>query len=79
MARPDLNKDDARKTALYRRFMTEVGIDTPTLQRLFAEEILHLSPEDFAVYKASDFFTPDTWTPEQVGVFRNMIGRRSPR
>ena len=72
MAQPKHDRNTDHKTALYRRFLSELGIETPALPRLFAEEILHLSPEDFAIYKEGNFFAPERWTEERIGVHRTM-------
>lgn len=75
MTRPKQHRHHDRKVALYQRFLGELGIETPELQRLFGEEITRLSAQDFAVYRDSNFFAPDTWTDEQIRVFRKMLAR----
>lgn len=65
----------AAKRWRYTEFLREIGIGTPELQQLFAEEVRNLSFAALLVLKESAFFHPATWTKEQQAVFKKMLDR----
>ena len=59
----------------YDRFREELGISTPELQELFAQEVHSLTHEELLILKDSDFYQPATWTKEQERIFLKMLAR----
>lgn len=64
-----------KKHSLYQRFLGELGVSTPELQELFAQEVRGLTREELLILKDSDFWKPETWTKEQERIFIKMLAR----
>jgi len=63
------------KTALYRRFLGEPGVETPEFQELFAQEVLTLTHAEQLILKDNDFSVPDRWTEEARAIYTKMLAR----
>lgn len=58
--------EQVEKPWFYVEFLRELGVSTPELQELFAQEVQNLSHEEMLVIRDGNCVAPDTYTPADL-------------